>query len=65
VEKRARAEVLSVIGKGGIPTADDISDQKTPYLAAVLKESLRMQPPVHNLLTRRAGTFTLRLCGCL
>jgi len=52
VQKNVRDEVLSVIGKGGIPTADDITDAKLPYLASCIKESLRLQPPVHNLLTR-------------
>jgi cytochrome P450 len=48
---RAREEVDAVLG-GRDPTAGDLP--ALPWLAATLKESMRLYPPVAALMTRRA-----------
>lgn len=42
VQRRAQAEVDSVIGPDRLPTADDLSS--LPYVAAVFKEVQRFGP---------------------
>jgi len=49
VQKRARAEIDSVVGRDRLPTFDDRAS--LPYIDAVLRETLRWQPiaPLGNL----------------
>ncbi|XP_075636097.1 geraniol 8-hydroxylase-like [Castanea sativa] len=50
---RAKAELEQVIGKGNQVKESDIP--QLPYLQAIVKETLRLHPPVPFLLPRRAG----------
>ncbi|PWA49094.1 geraniol 8-hydroxylase [Artemisia annua] len=48
---RAKEELEKVIGKGQIVKEDDVL--KLPYLLCIVKETLRMHPPVPLLLPRK------------
>ncbi|XP_050203269.1 cytochrome P450 83B1-like [Mercurialis annua] len=48
--KKAQEEVRTLIGKKGFVNEDDI--QNLPYLKAVIKEMMRLQPPVPLLIPR-------------
>lgn len=50
VQDRARAEVDAVLA-GRVPTAADVA--ALPWLAATLKEAMRLFPPVAAVMTRR------------
>jgi cytochrome P450 len=56
------AELASVVGQDREMEESDIS--QLPYLQAVIKETLRLHPPVPFLLPRRAQE-TVELCGYL
>jgi cytochrome P450 len=60
VMKRLRQEVASVMEGGHIPSREQI--KKMPYLACVIKESLRLYPPV-PLNNREAVRTTLLPTG--
>lgn len=49
--QRAQAEVDSVVPLGQTPGPEHLT--KLPFLAATLKESLRLYPPIAALMTRR------------
>ncbi|GAB2224576.1 hypothetical protein Droror1_Dr00005338 [Drosera rotundifolia] len=57
--KKARAEIEEVIGKGKLIKEDDI--ERLPYLQAIVKETLRMHPPVAFLIPRKVLT-DVELC---
>lgn len=42
VQAKAQAELDAVLGKGNLPTFED--EESLPYLAAIVKESLRWEP---------------------
>lgn len=48
---RAKAELEQVVGKGKLITEADIS--RLPYLRSMVKETLRIHPPVPFLIPRR------------
>jgi cytochrome P450 len=50
---RAKLELQQVIGKGKLVKESDIP--QLPYLQAIVKETLRLHPPVPLLLPRKAG----------
>ena len=50
---RAKLELKQVIGKGKLVKESDIP--QLPYLQAIVKETLRLHPPVPLLLPRKAG----------
>lgn len=49
--RRAQAEVDAVLPPGQTPGPEDLA--RLPYLAATLKEALRLYPPIAALMTRR------------
>lgn len=49
---KAQAEVDAVLEGGRTPGADDIA--RLPWLAATLKEAMRLYPPVAAIMSRRA-----------
>ncbi|CAI9766824.1 unnamed protein product [Fraxinus pennsylvanica] len=49
--KKAKAELEEVIGKGKVLEEADVS--RLPYLRCMVKEALRMHPPVPFLIPRR------------
>nr|XP_018625853.1 geraniol 8-hydroxylase-like [Nicotiana tomentosiformis] len=51
IMKKAQAELAEVIGKGKIVEEADVS--QLPYLQCVIKETLRMHPPVPFLVPRK------------
>lgn len=51
IMKRAKAELEEVIGKGELIREADIS--RLPYLRCMVKETLRLHPPVPFLIPRR------------
>lgn len=51
---KAQAEIESMIGQNGLIQEPDISE--LPYIQAVVKETLRLHPPVPLLLPRKADT---------
>ncbi|KAJ0259171.1 hypothetical protein HA466_0055600 [Hirschfeldia incana] len=51
---KAQAEIGRMIGQNGLVQEPDISE--LPYVQAVVKETLRMHPPVPLLLPRKANT---------
>jgi cytochrome P450 len=61
-KEKVRNELLSVIGQEREMEESDIS--RLPYLHAVVKETLRLHPPVPFLLPRRA-LETVELGGYL
>ncbi|KAF3948291.1 hypothetical protein CMV_025692 [Castanea mollissima] len=59
---KARDELEEVLGKGGNVQESDIS--KFHYLQAIVKETLRLHPPVPFLVPRKAET-NIEMCGFL
>ena len=57
---RAKEELEKVIGKGQIVKEDDVL--RLPYLLCIVKETLRMHPPVPFLLPRKVEK-QVNLCG--
>nr|XP_043626362.1 7-ethoxycoumarin O-deethylase-like [Erigeron canadensis] len=53
VMTKAKLELEEVIGKGKIVTEDDVP--KLPYLSCIVKETLRMHPPVPFLIPRKVN----------
>nr|XP_043607913.1 7-ethoxycoumarin O-deethylase-like [Erigeron canadensis] len=51
VMEKAKLEIAEVIGKGKIVKEDDVLS--LPYLSCIVKETLRMHPPVPLLLPRK------------
>ncbi|PIN03107.1 Cytochrome P450 CYP2 subfamily [Handroanthus impetiginosus] len=58
--KKAKAELEEVIGKGKILDESDIS--RLPYLRCMVKETLRIHPPVPFLIPRRVEE-DVEVCG--
>jgi len=56
VQAKARAEAFAILNGKTDPDADDL--EKVPYVNAVVSESLRLRPPVYNLITRDAAHDT-------
>ncbi|CAK9106518.1 Cytochrome P450 4c21 (CYPIVC21) [Durusdinium trenchii] len=56
VQERARKEAIAVLDGKKDPDADDV--ERIPYINAVISESLRLRPPVYNLITREASVDT-------
>jgi hypothetical protein len=46
VQEKARAELDASIGRDRLPTEADFGRKDMPYVAAVIKETLRWAPPV-------------------
>ncbi|GAB4830788.1 hypothetical protein Ancab_040197 [Ancistrocladus abbreviatus] len=57
---KARAELEQVIGRGNPLEEGDIA--RLPYLQSVIKETLRLHPPLPFLLPRKVDT-DFQLCG--
>ncbi|XP_075085309.1 geraniol 8-hydroxylase-like isoform X1 [Nicotiana tabacum] len=51
IRKKVQAELAEVVGKGKPIEEDDVS--RLPYLQCIVKETLRMHPPVPFLLPRK------------
>nr|XP_016438779.1 PREDICTED: geraniol 8-hydroxylase-like [Nicotiana tabacum] len=51
IMKKAQAELAQVIGKGKMVEEADVS--QLPYLQCIIKETLRMHPPVPLLVPRK------------
>lgn len=51
IMKKVQAELAEVVGKGKPIKEDDVS--RLPYLQCIVKETLRMHPPVPFLLPRK------------
>lgn len=58
--KKAKAELEEVIGKGKVIDEADIS--RLPYLRCMVKETLRIHPPVPFLIPRRVEQ-EVEVCG--
>uniref|UniRef100_A0AAT9URG1 Geraniol 8-hydroxylase n=1 Tax=Mitragyna speciosa TaxID=170351 RepID=A0AAT9URG1_9GENT len=58
--KKAKAELAEVIGKGKLLEEADVS--RLPYLRCVVKETLRIHPPVPFLIPRRVEQ-DVEVCG--
>ncbi|KAI0029801.1 cytochrome P450 [Vararia minispora EC-137] len=56
IQNRARCEVLGVLGKDGQPTLE--SQHAMPYLAACIREALRINTPISYLVPRAASSAT-------
>lgn len=59
--KRAKAELEEVIGKGELVRESDISH--LPYLQCMVKETLRLHPPVPFLIPRKVEQ-NVEVLGC-
>ncbi|XP_018622182.2 geraniol 8-hydroxylase-like isoform X2 [Nicotiana tomentosiformis] len=59
IRKKVQAELAQVVGKGKPIEEDDVS--RLPYLQCIVKETLRMHPPVPFLLPRK-GEQDVELC---
>jgi geraniol 8-hydroxylase len=57
---KAKAELEQVIGKGKILAESDVSS--LPYLRCIIKETLRIHPPVPFLIPRKVDT-DVEACG--
>lgn len=60
IMKKAKAELEEVIGKGKVLDEADI--QRLPYLRCMVKETLRIHPPVPFLIPRRVDQ-DVEVCG--
>nr|XP_016446971.1 PREDICTED: geraniol 8-hydroxylase-like isoform X2 [Nicotiana tabacum] len=60
IMKKVQAELAEVVGKGKPIKEDDVS--RLPYLQCVVKETLRMHPPVPFLLPRKVED-DVEVCG--
>ncbi|KAK4477492.1 hypothetical protein RD792_016718 [Penstemon davidsonii] len=58
--KKAKAELEEIIGKGKVLDEADI--QRLPYLRCMVKETLRIHPPVPFLIPRRVDQ-DVEVCG--
>ncbi|KAL3526733.1 hypothetical protein ACH5RR_011389 [Cinchona calisaya] len=58
--KKAKAELAEVIGKGKLVEEADVS--RLPYLRCIVKETLRIHPPVPFLIPRRVDQ-DVEVCG--
>ena len=58
--KKAKAELVQVIGKGKLIEEADVS--RLPYLRCIVKETLRLHPPVPFLIPRRVEQ-DVEVCG--
>lgn len=58
--KKAKAELVQVIGKGKLLEEADVS--RLPYLRCIVKETLRLHPPVPFLIPRRVEQ-DVEVCG--
>lgn len=56
IQEKLYDEIVSVVGKTGTITEENV--EKMPYLAAIVKETFRRQPPSHFLLSHSAGKET-------
>ncbi|CAL1142347.1 unnamed protein product [Cladocopium goreaui] len=56
VQEKARREAFDVLEGKTDPDADDL--ERVPYINAVISESLRLRPPVYNLISREAAVDT-------
>lgn len=56
VQEKARREAFDVLKGKTDPDADDL--ERVPYINAVISESLRLRPPVYNLISREAAVDT-------
>jgi len=64
VQAKAREEALRVLREAkerGLQEHQVIEESNIPFISAVIKESLRLYPPVHNVLTRNAAEDTVSL----
>jgi len=57
LQEKLAEEVISVLGKDGVPSADDVEAEKMPFLDRVVKESLRWRPPIPTVM-RNVGHDT-------
>ncbi|EXB94994.1 Cytochrome P450 76C1 [Morus notabilis] len=60
IMSKAQAELEQVIGKGNQVKESDIT--RLPYLQAIVKETLRLHPPVPFLIPRKAES-DVEVCG--
>ncbi|KAG5529745.1 hypothetical protein RHGRI_030206 [Rhododendron griersonianum] len=58
--KKAKAELEQTIGKGKLVEESDIA--RLPYIRSIVKETLRIHPPVPFLIPRKVET-DVQICG--
>ncbi|KAL6986842.1 hypothetical protein U1Q18_042271 [Sarracenia purpurea var. burkii] len=59
--KKAKVELAQVIGKG--KTIDESDIARLPYLRSIVKETLRIHPPVPFLIPRKVDVVDVEVCG--